>query len=150
MSAHENFVDCPYYERLLYSGDVRLEALTAYSGWGDDRLARKAISLFASSCEANGLRMARWPSRMPLYIPSFSLWWVCMIHDFARWRNDREFVRSVLPQMRSTLEFFISHIGSDDLVTGNPSMWNFIDWVQNGGTIPGAELLQNRVESTAS
>ncbi len=46
MCAHETFMDCPYYEQLMYVGDSRLEALTTYVISTDDRLPRKAIRLF--------------------------------------------------------------------------------------------------------
>ena len=142
MSSHDNFVDCPFYERLLYSGDGRLEALVAYAISGDDLLARKAIQLFASSAEANGLCMSRWPSREIQYIPTFALWWIGMVYDFSMWRDDRSFVRSVLPAVRSTLEYFLSRLDRRGIYTEKEAVWNFVDWVPewkehpNGGVPP--------------
>ncbi len=152
MSAHDNFVDCPFYERLTYSGDGRLEALAAYTISGDDLLARKAIQLFASSASANGLCMSRWPSREIQYIPTFSLWWIGMVYDFSMWRDDRTFVRSVLPAVRSTLEYFLTRLDSRGIYSETKATWNFVDWVPewkshpNGGAPPsegGVNVLVN-------
>ena len=43
MCANETYMDCPYYEELMYTGDTRLEALVTYLIANDDRLPRKAI-----------------------------------------------------------------------------------------------------------
>ena len=152
MSSHDNFVDCPFYERLLYSGDGRLEALATYVISGDDSLARKAIQLFASSTEANGLCMARWPSREVQYIPTFALWWIGMVYDFSMWRDDRPFVRSVLPAVRSSLDYFLTRLDNRGIYSDTESVWNFVDWVEdwkehpNGGVPPskdGVNMLVN-------
>lgn len=145
MSAHENFLDCPFYEQLLYSGDARLEALTTYVISSDDALARKALMIFADSLDHTGLTMSRWPSRMRQRIPSFSLWWVGMVFDFVWWRGDREFIKSLLPAIRSVLNYFYSLQGEDGFLHCEPGVWNFIDWIEgwqefNGmGLPPGIE-----------
>ena len=43
MCSHETFMDCPYYEQLMYVGDTRLEMLTTYVVSRDDRLVRRGI-----------------------------------------------------------------------------------------------------------
>lgn len=151
-SSHDNFVDCPFYERLLYSGDGRLEALTAYTISGDDLLARKAIELFGSSAKANGLCMSRWPSRQVQYIPTFALWWVGMVYDFSMWRDDRRFVRSLMPAVRSTLDYFLTRLNEFGIYAEKEAVWNFVDWVPDwkehpdGGVPPsgkGVNMLVN-------
>ncbi|HEY7116126.1 MAG TPA: hypothetical protein VH475_06055, partial [Tepidisphaeraceae bacterium] len=86
MCAHETYVDCPYYEQLMYVGDARLEALATYAVSGDDRLARKSLLLFNESRLPSGLTQSRYPCRVRQVIPPFSLLWVAMVHDFAMWR----------------------------------------------------------------
>ena len=126
---HETYVDCPYYEQLMYIGDTRLEVLTTYALSGDDRLPRAALRLFDNSRRAgdSGLTCSRWPSREPQSIPTFSLWWVAMVYDFAQWRDDPAFVRSLLPGARAVIDVFISFIGDHGLLQSPPG-WNFTDW----------------------
>ena len=92
MCSHETYMDCPYYEQIMYVGDTRLEALTTYATCDDDRLPRKALRLFDDSRKAPGFTQARYPSNVQQTIPSFSAWWVAMIHDYAMWRDDAPFV----------------------------------------------------------
>ncbi|MEZ4556025.1 MAG: hypothetical protein R2854_06160 [Caldilineaceae bacterium] len=61
MCAHETYMDCPYYEQMMYVGDTRLEALTTYAISPDDRLPRKSILLFGLSRSPNGLTQAPLP-----------------------------------------------------------------------------------------
>jgi hypothetical protein len=144
--AHETFVDCPYYEQLMYVGDARLEALMTYAVSRDDRLARKAVATFewsraAGGGMARGLTQSRWPSRVRQVIPPFSLLWVGMVHDHWTWRGDEPFARSMLPGVRAVLEAYLTLRGSDGLVRGPADGWNFVDWATGwrSGVPPAAE-----------
>ncbi|HEV7299167.1 MAG TPA: alpha-L-rhamnosidase C-terminal domain-containing protein [Tepidisphaeraceae bacterium] len=128
MCSHETYMDCPYYEQLMYVGDTRLEVLTTYTWTPDDRLPRKALRMFDESRKAPGFTQSRYPSRVQQTIPPFSAWWIGMLHDYAYWRDDRAFVVSLLPGMRGILDAFQKWRTSDGLISG-PMGWNFIDWV---------------------
>jgi hypothetical protein len=128
MCAHETFMDCPYYEQLMYVGDSRLEALITYVISTDERLARKAIKEFGLSQLPDGLTQARYPSRDIQVIPPFSLWWIGMVYDYALWRGDRRFISGCLPGMRAILDRFLAHVQSGGLLKA-PDGWNFSDWV---------------------
>ncbi|MEN6372763.1 MAG: alpha-L-rhamnosidase C-terminal domain-containing protein [Armatimonadota bacterium] len=130
MCSHETYMDCPYYEQLMYVGDTRLEVLTSYATTRDDRLPKKALLMFDRSRRLSGLTQSRYPSRVTQIIPPFSLWWVGMVHDFAMWRDDPEFVKSLIPGIRTVIDAFIGYINADGLVEG-PRGWNFTDWVPN-------------------
>lgn len=148
MCAHETYVDCPYYEQLMYVGDTRLQALTTYVMTRDDRLPRKAISLFGGSRLALGFTQARYPSRVLQYIAPFSLWWVGMVSDYALWRGDSAFVRAQMPSVRAILEAYLQYQSPEGLIAALPG-WNFMDWVPDwtGGIPPdgahGASALIN-------
>lgn len=128
MCSHETYMDCPYYEQLQYIGDVRLQVLTTYTLTQDDRLPRKAIRQFDESRRTSGITQSRYPSRVMQIIPPFSLWWIAMVHDYAMWRDDIEFVRDRMPGVRAVIDAFRRWINQDDLVEG-PVGWNFMDWV---------------------
>ncbi len=83
MCSHETFMDCPYYEQLMYVGDTRLETLVTYCLTRDDRLPRKAILMFDVSRFPDGLTQSRYPCRSTQIIPPFSLWWCGMVYDYA-------------------------------------------------------------------
>ena len=134
MCSHETYMDCPYYEQLMYAGDTRLEALVTYVTCEDDRLPLKAVRLFGASLTAMGLTQSRYPSHQPQIIPQFALFWAAMVHDLACWRGRRELVASHMPTVRCIVETFLHQVGEDGLVRW-PEGWNWVDWVpgfQNG------------------
>ncbi len=141
MCSHETYMDCPYYEQLMYVGDTRLEALVTYLTTADDRLPRKALRTFDASRIHAGLTQSRFPSRIMQIIPPFSLWWVAMVYDFALWRNDPDFVRTLLPGVRSVIEAFLGYRNADGLIQA-PQGWNFMDWSAgwHWGVPPDADL----------
>ena len=129
MCMHETYMDCPYYEQMMYIGDTRLEVLTTYTLTADDRMPRKALQMFDASRRAStlGLTLSRWPVRHNQVIPPFSLWWLGMIHDFALWRGDAGFVRSLMPGAHAVVDAFERWTGKDGLLGPAPG-WNFVDW----------------------
>jgi hypothetical protein len=139
MCSNETYMDCPYYEELMYTGDTRLEALVTYLIANDDRLPRKAIRLFDSSRMASGMTQSRYPSQSTQVISTFALWWVGMVHDFLYWRGDMAWAREFMPGVRANIQAFQRLIGTGGLLWGAEG-WNTIDWVpawdQDAGTPP--------------
>ncbi|HEV2419916.1 MAG TPA: alpha-L-rhamnosidase N-terminal domain-containing protein, partial [Terriglobia bacterium] len=88
LCAHETYMDCPYYEQLQYVGDTRIQALISLYMTGDDRLVKNAIECINASRTSEGLTQSRFPSRLPQYIPPFSLYWIGMMHDLWWYRGD--------------------------------------------------------------
>lgn len=127
LDAHDTYMDTPYWERLQYVGDTRVQAMISYAVAGDDRLARQAIDAFNNSRIPDGLTQSRYPSSLVQMIPTFSLMWVGMVHDFWRYRGDREFVRAQLPGTRTVLDWFMARQRDDGLL-GNIPWWPFVDW----------------------
>jgi hypothetical protein len=129
MCMHETYMDCPYYEQMMYIGDTRLEVLTTYAITADDRMPRKALQMFDASRRAStlGLTLSRWPVRHSQVIPPFAMWWLCMVHDFALWRGDAALVRSLMPGVHAVIDAFDRYTGADGLL-GAPPGWNFTDW----------------------
>lgn len=126
LCAYETYVDCPYWERLQYVGDTRIQALVSYYVSGDDRLARNAIEQFYWSTTYDGLTYSRYPSSLAQFIPNYSLVWVTMVHDYFMYRNDPEFVKSFLPGIRRVLEHFEQYVSPENMMTEQP-YWDFFD-----------------------
>jgi hypothetical protein len=133
LDAHETYMDTPYYEQLQYIGDTRIQALISYTVGGDDRLGRQALAAFDHSRFPEGLTRSRYPSALPQTIPTFSLLWIGMLHDYWMYRPDPAPVRSSLEGTRAVLGWFGSHEKEDGLLEKLP-WWSFIDWVSSGET----------------
>ena len=130
LCAHETYMDTPYYERLQYVGDTRIQALISYTVGGDDRLARQAIDAIDNSRITDGITTSRYPSQLPQIIPTFSLMWVGMVRDFSMYRDDPTFVRSHLGGTRTVLDWFMARQRPDGLV-GRLPWWPFVDWTKD-------------------
>ena len=142
-SMHENVSDCPFYERVSYSGDGRVESLVSLVSCTNNDLNKKLILLLDSSREADGIIKAAWPSRVKQRIPSFSLAWIGMVYDWALWRGEPEFIKKILPGVRTTLDLFDSWKDSQGFVVQKEKgWWYFVDWVaewdDNGNYVPPA------------
>jgi len=130
LDAHDTYMDTPYWERLQYVGDTRIQALISYAVAGEDRLARQAIQAFNNSRIPDGLTQSRYPSSLVQMIPTFSLLWVGMVHDFWMYRDDPDFVREQIPGTRAVLDWYLSRQRSDGLI-GKIPWWPFVDWGQD-------------------
>ncbi len=127
LCAHTTYMDTPYWERLQYVGDTRIEALISEVSSGDSRLARQAIAAIDDSRTPNGLTQSRYPSSMPQFIPPFSLIWVDMLHDYRMYVDDPNFVRQTVPHTRPVIDWFTARLRPDGLM-GKLNWWEFADW----------------------
>ncbi|GAC1633870.1 MAG: hypothetical protein NVS9B14_09220 [Candidatus Acidiferrum sp.] len=127
LDAHDTYMDTPYWERLQYIGDTRIQALISYTVAGDDRLGRQAIDAFNDSRTTDGITQSRYPSSLRQMIPTFSLLWVGMVHDFWMYRGDEAFVRRQIGGTRTVLEWFLARQRADGLL-GRIPWWPFVDW----------------------
>ena len=140
---HETFMDCPYFEQLMYVGDGRLECLTAYVLMQDNALCKRAIHLLDWSRPFwNGLVAERYPSAFPQLSATFSALWPLMVRDFMMYRrfdSEKEFkeLRSAVRSMHMALAEYVS---DRDLLENLPG-WSFVDWLKewNIGVPPPGE-----------
>ena len=130
LDAHETYMDAPYWEQLQYVGDTRIQALISYVVSGDARLARQAITNIDDSRTPEGITQSRYPSGLPQFIPTFSLLWVNMLHDYWMYVDDLPLVKGTLPHTRTVLDWYAAHLRSDGLL-GQVKWWEFADWTAN-------------------
>ena len=128
LCAQETYVDCPYYEQLQYTGDTRIQALISLYVSGDNRLMRKALRDYDHSRISDGLTQSRYPCRDMQIIPTFSLFWVSMVHDYWMHRRDDEFIKSFLPGVEQVLAWHEERLDKNTQMNGSLEWWNFVDW----------------------
>jgi len=138
--ARETYFSDAYYEQMQYIGDTRVQGLSSLVVSGDVSLFRNALRQFDESRLPNGLTQSRYPARELQIIPTYSLLYIAMAHDYMMYAGDDEFLRSLLPGIESVLTWFESHIDDTGLLA-NLDWWNFCDWAQefNVGMPPGAD-----------
>jgi hypothetical protein len=140
LGAGETYFDTPYYEQLQYIGDARIQALISLYMTGDDRLVRQAIEHFDASRIPEGITASRYPSALGQYIPTFSLIWVAMVHDYWMHRDDPAFVRGFMPGVRGVLGWYERQLDATGLL-GPMLWWGFVDWAPEWetGIPPGVQ-----------
>lgn len=138
-SADDSYFD-PYYEQLQYIGDTRIESQVSLYVSGDDRLMRQALQQFDDSRLPEGLTQSRYPCYITQIIPTYSLIWIDMIHDYYMQRNDLPFLKTFVPGMKSVLDWFGDRIDKTGM-PANLEWWNFTDWSVGfkNGIPPGAD-----------
>lgn len=128
---HETYMDCPFFEQLMYVGDSRLEALTTFCVMPDSRLARRALHLFdwSRSCW-DGLVSERYPSSNPQLSCTFSCLWPLMVEDYLMYRHldDEEFLH-LRRSVRSMHMAMAEYVSKRNLLENLPG-WSFVDWVE--------------------
>ncbi len=130
MCAHETYMDCPYYEQLMYVGDTRLQMLTSYVMSSEDRLNQRGIELFDWSRQETGFVHERYPSQPRQLSCTFAMIWVLMLRDYAWWRSDATFVKQRIKGMRCLLEEFKALPDTHAPLLPALPGWSFMDWVK--------------------
>jgi len=127
LNAFDNYFTGQYYERLQYIGDARIQALIAYYYSNDDRLTRNALNQMDESRLPEGVTLSRYPTQSTQIIPTFSLLYIGMLHDYWMYRNDSAFIKDKLTGERAILGFFSKYQDADGSLQYTP-YWDFVDW----------------------
>ena len=120
-------MDCPYYEQLQYFGDTRIQAMITLYNTHDAYMVKNAIEQGRQSVVADGITMSRYPSSLHQFISSFSLWWICMGHDYWMYRGDEAYMKTLLPAYRGVLSWYEQWLKRDHSL-GYVPHWFFADW----------------------
>ncbi len=120
----EVLMDCPYYEQLGYIGDSRIQSLCHYF-LGEKSLPEKMMRIFVCAQEPDGFFRSRYPSKKRQVIPSFSLIFIYMLHDYFTRFGCNDFVREILPAAEKLGNALICRLKDGLLMLEG---WNFIDW----------------------
>jgi hypothetical protein len=79
-----------------------------------------------NSRQIDGFTLSRYPDTQNQVIATYSMWYVCMLHDYLLYGRDHEFLKDKLLGSRQIMNYFISYIKEGSLK--NVPGWNFTDW----------------------
>ncbi|TJZ59995.1 alpha-L-rhamnosidase [Sphingobacterium olei] len=128
LCAGETYFDCPYYEQLQYSGDTRIQALISLYVSGDDRLMRRSLLDFHYSRVPEGMVQGRYPSSRLQIIPTYTLWWISMVHDYWMHRQDDPFIQQFLQGIAGALDWYAQRVDQERGMLGSIPWWPFVDY----------------------
>ena len=133
-SAYE---DGPKRDRRLWSGDLRLQALTDQVLFKNDMLARRCLYLFAA-CRREGKYLPGCLYQYPevafddgMEIPDYSMLYCTAIADYYAHTGDIETVRELFPVIEGEVGLAIETRDENGIVTLPEGGWpGFIDWAE--------------------
>ncbi len=127
----EHYEDCPWREQSLYSLDSRHQMLCTYYATEETAFPRASLELFGNDRSADGLLHITSPAEEPaLAIPSFSLYWILAMKEYADYTADRSLILRYREKMRALLKVFLCRL-EDGLIPnfyGDSHYWNFYEW----------------------
>lgn len=127
LCAVETYMDCPYYEQLQYGGDTRIQAIISLFNAGDPRLMRAMLTNLDNSRQPEGITQSRYPSVNPQIIPTYSMAYIWMLHDYMMYVDEPEFVKGKMAGTRQIIDYFMNYTDAEGSIRNLPN-WAFVDW----------------------
>ncbi len=130
MCSHETYMDCPYYEQLMYVGDTRLECLATYVTAGDRRLPKRALDLFNwSRSDWDGMVAERYPCCQPQLSCTFSMIWTYMLQDYHMYCGlEKKELAAFRDSVRNMIHILHDQYTNEAGLIENLPGWSFVDW----------------------
>ncbi len=133
-SAYE---DGPKRDRRLWSGDLRLQALSDQVLFGNDMLARRCLYLFAA-CVREGRYLPGCLYQYPevtfdagMEIPDYSMLYCTSIADYYTHTGDLSTVENLFPVLENEIDLAIDTLDATGICTLPEGGWpGFIDWAE--------------------
>ena len=119
LNAREGFFDGIKRDRWIWGGDAYQSFFVNYYLMNDNDIVRRTLRI---------LRGAEPMTAHINTIPDYTFYWIMGIWEYYFHTGDIDFVRTLYPQMRSTMAFIRSRLDEDGLYTKYNGDWVFVDW----------------------
>ncbi len=135
------FEDGPKRDRRLWTGDLRLEALTNYYTFKNLEITKRCLYLFAAGEYDKLGFLPSYVYETPYYfsgsahIADYALLFVVTVCDYYKHTGDTDVVNDLINICKSQLESFRNILDNNLIVTRQDGWFAFIDWC------PGLEKL---------
>ena len=131
------YEDGPKRDRRLWSGDLRLQALTDQVLFQNNMLARRCLYLFAA-CQRKGKYLPGCLYQVPevtfdngMEIPDYSMLWCVSLADYYEHTGDAETVKDLFPVVMGEVGLAIDTLDKNGIATLPAGGWpGFIDWAK--------------------
>ena len=110
-------------DRLVWIGDLHPEIATIQAVFGDQEIIRKSLDYVVQ-----GTPKGQWMNN----IPTYSMWWIIIQHDYFLQFGNREYLQKQLPYMKNICGMLSAYIDSDGKdITPD---FRFVDWPTQGNS----------------
>lgn len=131
------YEDGPKRDRRLWSGDLRLQALTDYTLFRNDRLARRCLYLFAA-CLEDGKFLPGCLYQKPIVfydegmgITDYALLFCASVSDYYENTGDLKTLQELFPVVENQIELALSLLDPAGVITFLDGWNGFIDWADD-------------------
>lgn len=127
----EHYVDTPWREQALYAYDSRNQMLFGYDAFenGNAAYARANLKLIGEDRREDGLLSICYPAGTPRAIPSFSLYYVIAMWEYAAHTGDLSLFAEYAEKLQTILQTFLeTSEGGLIRCISREGIWNFYDW----------------------
>ena len=139
---HEHYEDCPWREQALYTMDSRNQMLCGYYAFKEYQFARANLKLIGEGRRSDGLLNICSPSTVDLTIPSFSLYFILQMREYADYSKDLTLLNEYYNKMTGILDVFLMRMENGLIPNfyGSAAYWNFYEWADGlAGSLHGTD-----------
>lgn len=111
-------------DRMVWVGDLHPEILTIQTVFGDHPIIRDSLDYAVHETK---------PGTWMNNIPSYSMWWVIVQHDYYRQYGNKAYLEAQLPYLKQVCQMLSNHIGEDGMDTTPEN--RFVDWQTKGNLL---------------
>jgi len=124
------YEDGPKRDRMLWIGDLRVEALVNYCVFGDVGLARQSLMQMADLQLPDGMIPGVGPDFSSTYLPDYCAYYVMAVADYYRYTADLRTLNLLYPYLRKLMAWFRTNSDASGLFVkaDRPGWWIFVDW----------------------
>ncbi len=127
------FEDGPRRDQRLWTGDLRLQALTSYAALPNPGLVKRCLYLLAAYPRADGLLPGDVfdrpvPVRGGDFPHDYAVFFAVALADYVKATGDVETGADLWPTAARQLEVLKHDINADDIFVIPSGMWVFVDW----------------------
>jgi hypothetical protein len=117
-------------DRLLWIGDLRVEALVNYYTFGDIGLAKRSLVQMADLQLPDGMIPGVGPDFSSTYLPDYCAYWVMALADYYRYTGDLNTVKLLYPNLQKLMRWFKANSDQSGMFVkaDRPGWWIFVDW----------------------
>ena len=132
LNAFERYFDCPWREQGFYGLDGMLQMRYGYSAFSDCKFQYGALKLMSEDKSPSGMLSITVPTSDKTVIPSFALFYVIAMQEYANFTGDLRLIRKYYPKIKGITEKFLYNVkGGLCAKFSGRKMWNFYEWNEN-------------------
>ena len=129
LNAFEHYCDCPWREQAFYALDSCLQMRYGYSAFENTEYQYAALKLMSEDKNTSGLVSIVVPTSNLLVIPSFALFYIVAMEEYASFTKDLRLVKEYFERLKGIVTVFENNM-RDGLVQifKGKDFWNFYEW----------------------